>query len=151
MASTQRAASGSDGRLRLVLGLLVALFVVAAGLVGLQVTVGGVPVLDRLVPASTPGLTVVDAAPPALDCGTGDADGGVVAGAGVRSDLASAAQAERAASPVGETLVEVTGYRRGGNRVDVVWVDGTARARLVLTYVASGGGWVLTGRSGCAV
>lgn len=147
MSSQQRTAAPSGrGAPR---GLVAAVLVVLGGLVAAQVLVGGVPLLEAVVPRSGPELELVDAAPPRLDCGSRDAEGGLVAGAVAQRDLAAAAHAERDASAVRDTLVAATGYRRGGTSVDVVWVDGSGRARLVLKYAGSGAGWVLTGRSAC--
>ena len=152
MAPTPPApAAAPRGRRRLVLGLVLAAVVLLGGLVAVQVLVGGVPVVDALVPRSGPELDLVDGAPPTLDCGAAEATGGVVAGALVQRDLAAAARSERDVAPARDSPVGATGYRRGAKAAAVVWVDGAGRARLVLTYVGSGPGWVLTGRSGCTL
>lgn len=147
----QAAAAAPRGRLRLVLGLVVTVAVVLGGVVAVRVAVLGVPLSQALVPRSGPELDLVDGTPPTLDCGEADATGSVVEGAVAQRDLAAAAQSERDAAPARDSLVAATGYRRGAKGVDVVWVDGAGRARLVLTYAGSGPGWVLTGRSGCTL
>jgi hypothetical protein len=150
-AATGGSSVASSPRL-LLLAVLGLAGVLAAGLVALQLSVGGVPLVDTLVPVA--GDLVVDDSPaPTLECGTGSAEGGVLArdpaDGGGRRDLAAAAEEQRLASPEADVLVSVTGHRTSDGGVAVVWDDAQGRARLVLSYVPAEGGYVLAARSGC--
>ncbi|WP_088287422.1 hypothetical protein [Kineosporia sp. A_224] len=150
-ATTEGPRSPSSPR-RLLLAAAGVVAVLAAGLVALQLSVGGVPLLDTLVPVAGSDLVVEDTPAPPLDCGTATAEGSLLARDAAddgRRDLAAAAEEQRLASPGAGLLVRVRAHRTGDGGVAVVWEDSQGRARLVLSYVPAEDGYVLAARSGC--
>ncbi|WP_088320829.1 hypothetical protein [Kineosporia sp. R_H_3] len=150
-AATQDPRTPSSPR-RLLLAVAGVVGVLAAGLVALQLSVGGVPLLDTLVPVAGDDLVVEDAPAPPLDCGTAAAEGSLLARDPEddgRRDLAAAAEEQRLVSPEADVLVRVSAHRTSDGGVAVVWDDAQGRARLVLSYVPAQDGYVLAARSGC--
>lgn len=150
-ATTEDPRSPSSPR-RLLLAVVGVVAVLAAGLVALQLSVGGVPLLDTLVPVAGDDLTVEDTAAPPLDCGTATATGSLLArdpDDDGRRDLAAAAEEQRLASPEAGVLVRVSAHRTSDGGVAVVWDDAQGRSRLVLSYVPAQDGYVLAARSAC--
>jgi hypothetical protein len=151
-AATEDPRAPSSPR-RLLLAVAGVVGVLAAGLVALQLSVGGVPLLDTLVPVAGD-LVVEDTPAPLLDCGTATAGGSLLArdpGDDGRRDLAAAAEEQRLASPEAAVLVRVSAHRTSDGGVAVVWDDAQGRSRLVLSYVPAQDGYVLAARSGCGV
>ncbi|MBI4941258.1 MAG: hypothetical protein HY830_10980 [Actinobacteria bacterium] len=149
-ATTEGPRSPSSPR-RLLLAVAGVVAVLAAGLLALQLSVGGVPLLDALVPVAGD-LVVEDTPAPPLDCGTATAEGSLLARDADddgRRDLAAAAEEQRLASAEAGLLVRVRAHRTGDGGVAVVWGDAQGRARLVLSYVPAPDGYVLAARSAC--